>query len=223
MIVTSGALRSSLRPHKVNIVLGKVALVEDDVTLAGHHLLEAGRVEGSAPLGSFGPNMSLAAELLERGEKDVVLEYFELCSAFWPSEKLADWAAMVKGGRMPDFGGSVGAGLSPPRPPCSARSRRPWFDQRGTPQGRPLQAGPCWTSSSSTVVPCVRERLAGRPVAGPATNEGQDPEHRDKRQGGKRCTGLGLGEHRCQRDLPRRHVRVDNEHRNDLPVLQEIQ
>lgn len=82
-------------------------MVEDDVALARHHLVEAGRVEGSAPLGSFGPNMSLAAELLERGEKDVVLEYFELCSKFWPSEKLADWAAMVKGGRMPDFGGNL--------------------------------------------------------------------------------------------------------------------
>ena len=93
--------------HKANIVLGRVALVEDDVALASYHLLEAGKVEGSAPLGSFGPNMSLAAELLERGEKDVVLEYFELCSKFWPSEKLHDWAAMVKGGRMPDFGGNL--------------------------------------------------------------------------------------------------------------------
>lgn len=94
-------------PHKANIILGRVALIENDVALARYHLLEAGKVEGSAPLGSFGPNMSLAAELLERGEKDVVLEYFELCSKFWPSEKLADWAAMVKGGRMPDFGGNL--------------------------------------------------------------------------------------------------------------------
>lgn len=93
--------------HKANIILGRLALVEDDVALASHHLLEAGKVEGSAPLGSFGPNMSLAAELLERGEKDIVLEYFELCSKFWASEKLADWAAMVEGGRMPDFGGNL--------------------------------------------------------------------------------------------------------------------
>ena len=93
--------------HKANIILGRLALLEDDVALASYHLLEAGKVEGSAPLGSFGPNMRLAAELLERGEKDVVLEYFELCSKFWPSEKLADWAAMVKGGRMPDFGGNL--------------------------------------------------------------------------------------------------------------------
>lgn len=45
--------------HKANIVLGRVALVEDDVALARHHLVEAGRVEGSAPLGSFGPLRTL--------------------------------------------------------------------------------------------------------------------------------------------------------------------
>ena len=102
-----GRFSDGSEPHKANIVLGRVALIEDDVALASHHLLEAGKVEGSAPLGSFGPNMRLAADLLERGEKDVVLEYFELCSKFWPSEKLDDWAAMVKGGRMPDFGGNL--------------------------------------------------------------------------------------------------------------------
>jgi len=95
------------RAHKANIILGRLALIEDDVALASYHLLEAGKVEGSAPLGSFGPNMRLAAELLELGEKDVVLEYFELCSKFWPSEKLADGAALVKAGRMPDFGGNL--------------------------------------------------------------------------------------------------------------------
>ena len=66
--------------HKANIILGRLALIEDDIALASYRLLEAGKVEGSAPLGGLGPNMSLAAELLERGEKDVVLEYFELCS-----------------------------------------------------------------------------------------------------------------------------------------------
>ena len=93
--------------HKANIVLGRVALVEDDVVTAKHHLLAAGKVSGAPTLGSFGPNMRLAADLLERGEQDVVLEYFELCSNFWPSDKLKDWAALVKGGRTPDFGANL--------------------------------------------------------------------------------------------------------------------
>lgn len=93
--------------HHGNIVLGRVALVEDDVAQAKYHLLEAGKVSGSPQLGSFGPNMRLAAELLERGERDVVLEYFELCSNFWPRDKLKDWAALVEAGRTPDFGGNL--------------------------------------------------------------------------------------------------------------------
>ena len=103
----SGGFNEQRQIHKANIILGRIALVEDDVALAKHHLLDAGKVSGSPTLGSFGPNMSLAAELLERGEQEVVREYFELCSNFWPRPKLADWAAMVKGGRMPDFGGNL--------------------------------------------------------------------------------------------------------------------
>ena len=93
--------------HKANIVLGRVALAENDVVTAKHHLLAAGKVSGAPTLGSFGPNMQLAADLLERGEEEVVLEYFELCSNFWPSDKLKDWAALVKGGRTPDFGANL--------------------------------------------------------------------------------------------------------------------
>lgn len=93
--------------HKANIVLGRLALAEDDVVTAKHHLLAAGKVSGAPTLGSFGPNMRLAADLLERGERKVVLEYFELCANFWPSDKLKDWAALVEGGRTPDFGANL--------------------------------------------------------------------------------------------------------------------
>ena len=93
--------------HHANIVLGQLALVEDDVERAKYHLLEAAKISGSRPLSSFGPNMRLAADLLQRGEKDVVLAYFELCSNFWPKDKLKDWAALVEAGRTPDFGANL--------------------------------------------------------------------------------------------------------------------
>ena len=89
--------------HHGNLILGRIALLKDDVEQAKYHLLEAGKVSGSPQLDSFGPNMRLAADLLERGAREVVLEYFELCSNFWPSDKLKDWAALVRAGRMPDF------------------------------------------------------------------------------------------------------------------------
>ena len=64
-------------------------------------------VDGSPVLGSFGPNTALAKELLEHGERETVLEYFELCSRFWDPEKLGVWADLVRAGRIPDFGGNL--------------------------------------------------------------------------------------------------------------------
>ena len=50
--------------------------------------------------------MTLAKELLEKGEMDAVLEYIELCSKFWKSgkDRLHKWSVLVKGGTIPDFG-----------------------------------------------------------------------------------------------------------------------
>lgn len=95
--------------HEANIVLGRVALAEDDVELAKYHLLEAGRLPepslpfSPGPMQLEGPNMRLASEMLQRGEREAVLEYFDLCSRFWHSDKLNDWAAVVKAGGTPDF------------------------------------------------------------------------------------------------------------------------
>ena len=65
--------------HDGNLALGRVALREGDVTKAGKPLLEAGRTPGSTQLNSFGPDMTQAQELLEKGEREVVLQYFALC------------------------------------------------------------------------------------------------------------------------------------------------
>jgi hypothetical protein len=53
--------------------------------------------------------MTLAKELLQKHEKDVVLEYFELCSKFWKlrRDRLDRWSAAVKEGEIPDFGGNL--------------------------------------------------------------------------------------------------------------------
>ena len=50
--------------------------------------------------------MALAKALIEKGERDVALRYFELCGKFWKNPKLKQWTATVKGGGMPDFGGN---------------------------------------------------------------------------------------------------------------------
>lgn len=92
--------------HDANSVLGHLSLQAGQVEEAGRYLIAAGRTTGSPQLNSFGPSMSLAKTLIEQGERDVVLRYFGLCEEFWKKDKLQEWAAIVKGGGMPDFGGN---------------------------------------------------------------------------------------------------------------------
>lgn len=95
--------------HFGNLVLGRLALRDGDVEKAKTHLVESARIDGSPQLNSFGPNMTLAKELLEKGEKQAVLQYFELCGKFWEMghERLDAWAAVVKQGEIPDFGANL--------------------------------------------------------------------------------------------------------------------
>ena len=92
-----------------NIVLGRIALREGKVNEAKKYLLAAGKTPGSPQLNSFGPNMSLAQDLLAKGETSAVLEYFKQCGKFWKMSRcqLCQWTALVKDGRMPDFAGPI--------------------------------------------------------------------------------------------------------------------
>ena len=92
-----------------NTVLGRIALRQGQLQAAKAFLLKAGQTPGSPQLNSFGPNMSLAKELVVKGEKDAVIEYFDLCRKFWSmgTEKLDLWTKEVKAGRVPDFGANL--------------------------------------------------------------------------------------------------------------------
>lgn len=97
--------------HQAHTILGRIALVQGDVEQAKEHLLASGRTPGSPVLGSFGPTMVLALELLERDEFGVVGEYLELCSEFWKDDNLDAWRATVANREMPDFGSNFGSNL----------------------------------------------------------------------------------------------------------------
>ncbi len=58
---------------------------------------------GSPQLNSFGPTMSLAAEFLKVGEREVVLAYFDPCSKFWEKYTLKGWAKAVENGETPQW------------------------------------------------------------------------------------------------------------------------
>lgn len=93
--------------HSGNIVLGRLALKNGKIDEAGKYLIAAGNTSGSPNLGSFGPNMQLAKDLLKIGQKQVVLEYFELCKNFWEKNTLEKWTEVVKNGGIPDFGPNI--------------------------------------------------------------------------------------------------------------------
>ena len=91
--------------HHGNLILGRIALNSNDIGKAKEYLIKAGNTSGSPQLDSFGPSMTLAKELLEKNEKETVIQYFELCGNFWEmgEDKLKKWTADVKEGRVPDF------------------------------------------------------------------------------------------------------------------------
>ncbi|MHB8521610.1 MAG: M56 family metallopeptidase [Limisphaerales bacterium] len=95
--------------HRGNLILGRIAVREGRLAEAREYLLEAGKTPGSPQLDSFGPNMSLAKDLLEKGEKETVLAYLKLCGVFWTmgASRLDAWTKEVTDGQVPDFGANL--------------------------------------------------------------------------------------------------------------------
>ena len=95
--------------HVANLVLGRISLAEGRVADAKFYLLEAGKTPGSPQLRGFGCNMRLATELLEIGEREVVLQYLENCRRIWVygDETHDRWEQEIRSGRVPDFGANL--------------------------------------------------------------------------------------------------------------------
>lgn len=90
-----------------NMILGRIAIAKNDVKLAKKYLLLAGKTMGSPQLNSFGPNMLLAEELLQKKEYQVVIQFFQLCRKFWKSKKaerrLKEWEEDIQNKKIPNF------------------------------------------------------------------------------------------------------------------------
>lgn len=69
--------------YDANTVLGLVALRQGSVSQARQYLLEAGKAPAAGQIAPFGPDFTLARELLAKGEKDAVLEFLASCKGFW--------------------------------------------------------------------------------------------------------------------------------------------
>jgi hypothetical protein len=95
--------------HDANMVLGRVAVRNGKIEDAKSYLLAAGRSPTTPRMATDGPNMSLANDLLAKGERQVVLEYLEQCRRIWTGNegRLDKWIEDVKNGKTPGFGANL--------------------------------------------------------------------------------------------------------------------
>lgn len=86
-----------------NFVLGRLALLRTDIRAA------AGKTTGDAALNSYGPNMSLAQELLKRGDlqsREDVIMFLQECKVFWRTSpnSIDSWTTSIRQNKTVDFG-----------------------------------------------------------------------------------------------------------------------
>ena len=101
-------LKSSdrLAVQRANTILGRVALRTGRLADAKQYLLDSANPGAAKDIALSGPTLVLAKELIEQGERDVVLRYLEICLKLWPRGEniLRIWIADIKTGRTPNLG-----------------------------------------------------------------------------------------------------------------------
>jgi hypothetical protein len=100
--------------YVMHSLLGRIALREGDVAAAKRHLAESGKTPGSPQLNSFGPDLVLAGELLQKGERDAVLQHLNKIAVFWANpgdnprsaaelqKKIDAWKQTIRSGQIPN-------------------------------------------------------------------------------------------------------------------------
>lgn len=111
------ALVESSNPSDVfwgHTILGRIALVRGDVARARAHLLDSARIQ----IPQFIPGMALAQDLLEHGERDTVVQFLELCRAFWKNDRgfIDHFVPVIQRGGKPDLLAFYN-NVAPQRPP----------------------------------------------------------------------------------------------------------
>jgi hypothetical protein len=88
-----------------NLILAQAALDTNDLAAARRYLLAAASTPGSKTIEQSGIDTTVARVLLQRGEKDAVLEYLHRGRALWPrgAQAITRWENAIRGGRQPNF------------------------------------------------------------------------------------------------------------------------
>ncbi len=70
--------------HHSRIILGLIAVHDDDIDTAKRYLLAAGNAPASDILNQNRPDFELAQALLDKGEKQTVIRYLTMTRKLWP-------------------------------------------------------------------------------------------------------------------------------------------
>lgn len=97
----------SFGAHDSHQTLGRIALLKNDLKTAKEELIKSIEVSLDPALKTVGPKMILAQELLEKGEKEIVLKYLDRIQKFWKAqgaqEEINRWKTEIKEGKIPKF------------------------------------------------------------------------------------------------------------------------
>lgn len=88
-----------------NLVLGRIALAGGKTKEAREFLMKSAEIAGSPQLSTFGPNLTLAKDLFEKGEKDAVLKFFKRFSMFWKGAE--PFIEAIQKGEPPAWGANL--------------------------------------------------------------------------------------------------------------------
>jgi hypothetical protein len=92
-----------------NLILAQAALDNNDIAGGGRPLLEAAAAPGLPPGVQNGPDMTVAAALLQLQDRETVLRYLQLCHRLWPDgiPVLTRWETAIRNGRRVNFNNRV--------------------------------------------------------------------------------------------------------------------
>ncbi len=91
--------------YSANLILAQAALDENNIANARHYLLEAASTPGTQIIQQTSLDVSVARVLLQRGERDTVLEYLRRGHSIWPQGNalLNRWESAIRAGRPVNF------------------------------------------------------------------------------------------------------------------------
>jgi hypothetical protein len=100
--VTSAAVGQNI--YNAYDALGRGAFNRGDYDTAKRDLMLAASTPGGAVLSSFGPDLKLAKELLDKGETETVIQFLTACKSFWKNPAIDQWVVEIKAGQRPSLG-----------------------------------------------------------------------------------------------------------------------